>query len=82
MSINLHSNFIEITTRQLCSPVHLLDMFKTRFPKNTSDSCFYVFKKFMIMFEINFYDELHHVSATFHKQTEAHSATSYFWLLK
>ena len=34
------------------------------------------------MFEINFYDELHHVSATFYKQTEAHSATSYFWLLK
>ena len=32
----LQSNFIEITLRQVCSPVNLLHVFRTPFPKNTS----------------------------------------------
>ena len=31
-----HFNFIEITLRHGCSPVNLLDIFRTPFPKNTS----------------------------------------------
>ena len=30
-------NFIEITLLQECSPVNLLHIFRTRFPKNTSE---------------------------------------------
>ena len=36
ISIKLQSNFIEIAFRHGCSPVHLLLIFKTPFPKNTS----------------------------------------------
>ena len=36
MSIKLQSNFIEIALRNGCSPVHLLHIFRTPFPKNTS----------------------------------------------
>ena len=32
------SNFIEIIYRHGCSPVHLLHIFKTFFPRNTSVS--------------------------------------------
>ena len=32
----LHSNFIEIALRHGCSPVNLLHIFRTPFPKNTS----------------------------------------------
>ena len=32
----MQSNFIEITLRQGCSPVNLLHVFRTPFPKNTS----------------------------------------------
>ena len=35
-SIKLESNFIEITLRHGCSPVHLLPIFRAHFPKNTS----------------------------------------------
>ena len=35
VSIKLQSNFIEITLRYECSPVNLLNIFKTVFPKNT-----------------------------------------------
>ena len=35
--IKLQSNFIEITFRHGCSPVNLLHIFKTPFPKNTSE---------------------------------------------
>ena len=36
ISIKLQSNFIEITLRRGCSPVNLLHIFRTPFPKNTS----------------------------------------------
>ena len=35
ISIKLQSNFIEITFRYGCSPVYLLHIFRTSFPKNT-----------------------------------------------
>ena len=34
--LKLQSNFIEITLRHGCSPVNLLHIFRTSFPKNTS----------------------------------------------
>ena len=36
ISINLQSNFIEITLQHGCSAVNLLHFLKTSFPKNTS----------------------------------------------
>ena len=36
ISINLLCNFIEIAFRHGCSPVNLLHIFRTPFPKNTS----------------------------------------------
>ena len=36
ISIKLLSNFVEITLRHVCSPVNLLRIFRTPFPKNTS----------------------------------------------
>ena len=35
--IKLHSNFIEIILRHGCSPVILLHVFRTPFPKSTSE---------------------------------------------
>ena len=37
ISIKLQSNFIEIALRHGCSLVHLLDIFRTPFPMNTSE---------------------------------------------
>ena len=34
---NFNSNFIEIALRHGCSPVNLLHIFRTLFPKNTSE---------------------------------------------
>ena len=39
ISINLQSNFVEITLRQLCPPVNVLQIFRTHFPENTSGGC-------------------------------------------
>ena len=36
ISIKLPCNFIEISFRHVCSPVNLLHIFRTPFPKNTS----------------------------------------------
>ena len=36
-SVLLQSNFIEIALRQGCSPVNLLHIFRTPFPRNTSE---------------------------------------------
>ena len=36
ISIKLQSNFIEITLGYVCSPVNLLHIFRTPFPKNSS----------------------------------------------
>ena len=36
ISIKLQSNFIEIALRYACSPVNLLQLFRTPFPRNTS----------------------------------------------
>ena len=36
ISIKLESNFTEITLRHGCSPVNLLHIFRTSFPRNTS----------------------------------------------
>ena len=37
LKMSLQSNFIEITRRHGCSPVNLLHIFRTPFPRNTSD---------------------------------------------
>ena len=37
ISIKLQSNFFEIALRHGCSPVNLLHIFRTLFPKNTSE---------------------------------------------
>ena len=37
---NLWSNFIEVTLRHVCSPVHLLHIFRIPFTKNTSERLF------------------------------------------
>ena len=39
ISIKLQRNFIEITLRHGCSPVNLLHIFRTSFPKNTFYFC-------------------------------------------
>ena len=42
ISIKLQSNFIEIALRHGCSPVNLLYIFRTPFPRNTPlDGCFW-----------------------------------------
>ena len=41
ISLKLQSNFIEITLRHGCSNLNLLHIFRTSFPKNTLESCFY-----------------------------------------
>ena len=40
ISIQLQSNFTEITFRHGCSPVNLLHIFRTTFTKNNLDVCF------------------------------------------
>ena len=66
ISINLQSNFIEITLRHRCSPVNLLHVFRTPFSKNTSgllllSVCIYMFlypfqiKKFKFLSKIRFF---------------------------
>ena len=40
ISIKLLCNFIEIARRHGCFPVHLLHIFRTLFPKNTSEWLF------------------------------------------
>ena len=40
ISIKLLYNFIEIKLLHECSPVNLLHIFRTPFPKNTSEGCF------------------------------------------
>ena len=45
ISIKLQSNFIEITLRHECSLVNLLHIFRTAFPKNTSEQLVLVFVK-------------------------------------
>ena len=37
ISVKLQSNFIETTLRHGCSPINLLHIFRTPFPKNTSE---------------------------------------------
>ena len=39
-TIKLHNNFIEITLQHGCSPVDLHHIFRTPFPKNTSEVLF------------------------------------------
>ena len=41
ISMRLRSNWIEITLRNVCSPVYLLHIFRTPFLKNTCDGCFW-----------------------------------------
>ena len=45
IQIKLQSNFIEITLRGGCSPVNLLRIFRTPFPKNTSGWLLLVLQK-------------------------------------
>ena len=39
------SNFIEITLRHGCAPINLLHIFRTPFPKNTSEGLILLFIK-------------------------------------
>ena len=41
ISIKLQSNFIEIALWHECSPVNLLPIFRTPFPRKTSGGCFW-----------------------------------------
>ena len=52
ISIKLQSNFVEITLRHECSPVHLLYIFRTPFPENTSSG---LLLRFYQQFEKYFY---------------------------
>ena len=45
ISIKLQSNFIEIALRHGCSPVNLLHIFKTPFPRNTSGWLLLIFSR-------------------------------------
>ena len=47
ISVKLQSNFIEIAFRYGCSPVNLLHIFRTPFPKNTSEGLLLVFHAFI-----------------------------------
>ena len=52
VSTKLQSNFIEIILRHGCSPVNLLHVFRTTFPKNTSEGLllkFQVFRRLWII---------------------------------
>ena len=46
ISKNLHWNFIETALRHWCSPVNLLYIFRTPFPKNTSGRLLLKIKRF------------------------------------
>ena len=48
ISIKLQSNIIEITLRPGCSPVNLLHIFRTTFPKNTYERLLLNFARFFI----------------------------------
>ena len=41
ISIKLQSNFVEITLWHVCSPVHLLHIFRTPFRKTPMEGCFW-----------------------------------------
>ena len=43
ISVKLQSNIIEIALRHRCSPLHLLHIFRTPFPKNTSGGLLMLF---------------------------------------
>ena len=47
---NLLCNFIEITLRHSCSPVNLLHIFKTPFPKNTYEELFLFDRKIALLY--------------------------------
>ena len=47
---NLLCNFIEITLRHSCSPVNLLHIFKTPFPKNTYEGLFLFGRKIALLY--------------------------------
>ena len=49
ISIKLQSNFIEIALEHGCSPVNLLQIFRTPFPRNTSGWLFQFEKKITLM---------------------------------
>ena len=55
-ALNLQSNFIEIALRHGCSPVNLLHIFRTLFPKNTSGWLLLIIVK---AFCENSYNHLH-----------------------
>ena len=52
ISVNLQSNFIEITLWHGFSPVNLLHIFRTPFSKNTSGGLLLVFKYFYLISNI------------------------------
>ena len=45
-------NFVEITLRHGCSPVNLLDIFRTLFPKNTSGGLLLVHSNFPLLYPL------------------------------
>ena len=50
--IKLQANVIDITLRHGCSPVNLLHIFRTAFPKNTPGWLFLIFQDFMLVVSI------------------------------
>ena len=50
ISIKLLSNFIEIVLRHGCSPVNLLHIFRTPFPRNTFGWLFLLMRHFHVKF--------------------------------
>ena len=50
ISIKLQSNFIESTLRHGCSPVNLLHIFRTPFPKNTPGRLFLIIAEILFRF--------------------------------
>ena len=53
ISIKLFCNFIEISLRYGCSPVNLLHIFRTSFPKNTSEWLLLVFRIYPLKFHFS-----------------------------
>ena len=76
-SENLQSNFIEITLRHGCSPVNLLYISKTPFPKSTSD-------RLMLVLQFNYFTvrNIFHIQilVIFSFSQEKHSFTLLFYI--
>ena len=67
ISIKLLSNFIEIALRHGCSPVNLLHVFKTPFPRNTSE---WLLLKFVAYVSHISHIEIHYRNIALHEKVQ------------